>query len=215
MRFNNIVELYQNNVSKPRNGFSFSGRSVFSECIGNPTRKRVRVKILAYTSGYHIFSFTESEGNRVDEFRPEYVEALDAARWNYWWYLSLAIPFLLLVPAAVKRKFGCLAISATYFLTWLTLNLCIQHYWAAKKINAVTEAEWADVTADTGRVFAGISTIPYVFVDISVIAVLIYSIAGVLRYCFGKSNDTRPNNGKPKKAKPKRREPVRVNPWTD
>ena len=161
----------------------------------------------------------------MDEFRPEYVEALDAARWNCWWYLTLAIPFLLLVPAAVKRKFGCLAIPATYFFTWLAFNLCIQHYWAAKKINAVTEAEWADVTADTGRLFAGITTIPYVFVYVSVITVLTYSIAGVLRYCFGKSNDSTPKNGKPndtkpknsrpKKAKPKRPEPVRVNPWTD
>ena len=105
--------------------------------------------------------------------------------------------------------------------------MCIRdrHYWAAKKINAVTEAEWADVTADTGRLFAGITTIPYVFVYVSVITVLTYSIAGVLRYCFGKSNDSTPKNGKPndtkpknsrpKKAKPKRPEPVRVNPWTD
>ena len=113
----------------------------------------------------------------MDEFRPEYVEALNAARWNYWWYITLAIPFLLLVPAAAKRKFGCLVIPPTYFLTWLAFNLCIQHYWAAKKINAVTEAEWEDVTADTGRLFAGISTIPYVFVYVSVVAFSIYSLS--------------------------------------
>ena len=117
----------------------------------------------------------------MEEFRPEYVEALDAARWGWLWYATLAVPFLLLIPAAVKRKFGCLAFPAAYVLTWLVFNIHVQNYWAAKKANAVTDAEWADVTGDTARVFAGATTIPYVVVYVSIVGAAIYAIAAIFR----------------------------------
>ena len=117
----------------------------------------------------------------MEELRPEYVEALNAAKWGWLWCATLAVPFLLLIPAAAKRKFGCLAFPTAYFLTWLVFNIHIQNYWAAKKANAVTDAEWADVTADTGRVFAGVTTIPYVLVYVSVVGAVIYGIVAMCR----------------------------------
>ena len=127
----------------------------------------------------------------MDEIRPEYVEALNAARWNYWWYVAAAIPALLLVPAALTRKLGCLAFPAAYFLSWLALNFAVQHYWAAKEANAVTDAEWADVTADTAQLYAGVTTIPYAFVYVSIVGALIYTTVGVVRSMFKPKSNNR------------------------
>lgn len=49
---------------------------------------------------------------------------------------------------------------------------------------------------------------PYVVAYVSIVAVLTYSITGILKHCFCKSR-----NSKPKGKKPKRQEPKRVNPW--
>ena len=117
----------------------------------------------------------------MEEFRPEYVDALNAAKWGWLWYATLVVPLVVLIPAAVKRKFGCLAFPAAYFLTWLVFNIHVQNYWAAKEANAVADAEWADVTADTARVFAGATTIPYVVVYVSAIGAVIYAIAAICR----------------------------------
>ena len=97
------------------------------------------------------------------------------------WYATLTVPLVVLIPAAAKRKFGCLAFPAAYFLTWLVFNIHIQYYWAAKKANAATDAEWADVTSDTARVFAGATTVPYVLVYVSVVGAVIYGIAAICR----------------------------------
>ena len=139
----------------------------------------------------------------MDELRPEYVEAVNSARLNFWLYAAAAISLLFFIPAAATKKFGCLAFPASYFLTWLLLNVAIQHYWAAKKTNAITDAEWADVTADTARLFAGLTTIPYAFVYVSIVGALIYSVAGIARLFFKPKQDDRdrPLN-KPKRAKP-------------
>ncbi|MCA9198558.1 MAG: hypothetical protein KDA87_13515 [Planctomycetales bacterium] len=120
----------------------------------------------------------------MDKFRPEYVEALNAARWNYWWYIAVAIPFLLFVPAAVKRKYGCFVFPTAYFSSWLTLNLSVQHYWSAKAANAVTTEEMMDVTADTARALAPLTTVPIVFVYVSVAGALVYAVVGFMRFCL-------------------------------
>ena len=117
----------------------------------------------------------------MEEFRPEYVEALNAAQWGWLWYATLAVPFLVFVPAAATRKLGCFAFPTAYFLAWLVFNIHVQNYWAAKEANAVTDAEWADVTADTAQVFAGVATVPYVVVYVSVVGAVVYGIAAIGR----------------------------------
>ena len=40
----------------------------------------------------------------MEIFRPEYVEALDAARWNAWWLLALVVPFILAVGPVLDKR---------------------------------------------------------------------------------------------------------------
>lgn len=117
----------------------------------------------------------------MEEFRPEYVEALNAARWGWLWYVTLAVPFLLLTPSIVKRKYGSMPFPAAYFLTWLAFNLHIQNYWAVKKANVGASDEWADVTA---RLFASVTTIPYVFVYVSLVGAVLYGVTRIMQLCF-------------------------------
>jgi hypothetical protein len=120
-------------------------------------------------------------GNHMDEFRPEYSQAIDAARWNFWWYIAAAIPLLLFIPAAAKRQLGCLAFPLAYTLSWIAMCAAVEYYWAAKKSNAVTEAEWNDVIADTARVFAPATVIPFVVVYVSVVGAVVYGLFAIVR----------------------------------
>ena len=118
----------------------------------------------------------------MDEFRPEYVQALDAARWNFWWYVAAVIPILLLVPAAAKRRLGCLAFPLAYFLSWVAFCCAVEYYWTTKEQHAATGAEWADVTADTGRLFGPVLVgVPLVVIYVSLVAGLIYATAAIVR----------------------------------
>ena len=95
----------------------------------------------------------------MDELRPEYVNAVEAALWNYWFILAYLLPFLILLPLGWKRSHRILtAIGAVLSLAicWLCYAKGIRYMWYIREINAQTEAEWADVTADTAKLFAPI-----------------------------------------------------------
>lgn len=118
----------------------------------------------------------------MDEFRPEYVNALDAARWNFWWYVAGAIPLLLLIPAAVKRRFGCLAFPLSYALSWVAFFCAVQYYWSVKMALAQTDAELSDATADTARLFGPFLVgVPLVLIYVSLVGVIVYGVAALVR----------------------------------
>ncbi len=124
----------------------------------------------------------------MPEFRPEYVEALNAARWNAWWIAVLAIPVVLLSFSALKRRFGCVTFSVAFVLSWLAFFFAVQYYWDAKLEIAKTPEEIADATADSGRAFGPFLVgIPLVFVYVSIVAVVIYGLVATLRWLMGNS----------------------------
>jgi len=118
----------------------------------------------------------------VDEFRPEYVQALDAARWNFWWYVAGAIPLLLLIAAAAKRKFAWIAFPLSYLLSWIAFFFAVEYYWGVKMAVAQTDAEMLDATADTARLFGPFFVgVPLVLIYVSLVGVVVYGTAALVR----------------------------------
>jgi len=118
----------------------------------------------------------------VDDFRPEYVQALDAARWNFWWFVAVAIPPLVLIQAAVKRHSGCMAFSLSFGLSWIALFCSVQYYWGAKIAVAKTVAEISDATNDAGASFGPFYVgIPLVFVYVLFVGVFVYGGTAIFR----------------------------------
>ena len=118
----------------------------------------------------------------MDNFRPEYVQALSVARWNFWLYVAAAAPVLLLIPAAVKRRFGCVAFPLSYALSWLAFFLAVEYYWSVKLAVAQTDAEMVDASGDTARLFGPFLVgVPLVLVYVSVVSVGVYGVAAFIR----------------------------------
>ena len=88
-----------------------------------------------------------------DSFRPEFLDAIRSAWWNWWFIAAYIIPFLLIVPACVIRWAGCVMSPVALFLFVAIYFVGVREYDAAFVRNAVTRAELGSVTADTGRVF--------------------------------------------------------------
>lgn len=92
----------------------------------------------------------------MDTLRPEYVEAVAAARWNLWLIpLFLAAPAILVLPIYRRWHWGvilCLAFVAA-LATWVSLFGYSETIWRTMEVHAESSAEIEDVTSDTGRVF--------------------------------------------------------------
>lgn len=92
----------------------------------------------------------------MDTFRPEYLEAVAASRWNLWLIpLFLSVPLLLLVPVLRRWHWaviGGLALAGAV-ATWFSLFAYSETIWKTMEAHAQTNAEIDDVTSDTGRVF--------------------------------------------------------------
>ena len=124
----------------------------------------------------------------MDEFRPEYVQALEAARWNFWWYVAGAVPLLLLIPAAAKRRFGCIAFPLSFASCWIAFFCAVQYYWDVKMELAETDAEISDATADTARLFGPFLVgVPLVLVYVALVGAIVYGLAATVRL-FGSRN---------------------------
>ena len=93
----------------------------------------------------------------LDQLRPEYIDAVNAAVWNHWFLLAILIPpFLLLPPTWLRFHSATIFVVflASVVLCWLCFGMGVQHIWDIKELNAQTTAERADVTADTAKLFA-------------------------------------------------------------
>ena len=102
----------------------------------------------------------------LDPFRPEYVDAVNAAAtWNPWFFLALVLPPALLTPIVwyrVHRAVNTFAFICATVLCLYCFGLGVQYIWDVKEIHAQTDAELADVTADTAKLYAPvIFGIPY------------------------------------------------------
>lgn len=96
---------------------------------------------------------------QMDDLRPEYLDAVEAARWNGWLIpLFVAAPITIAICFVKRLHPGWLvgAALAAMFATWVSLILYSEHIWETMGAHAVTDAEWDQVTADTGRLFGPI-----------------------------------------------------------
>jgi hypothetical protein len=118
----------------------------------------------------------------MDAFRPEYLDAVAAARWNGWLLpLFLAAPTILVVCFATRMKRRPIAVGllASMFATWLSLFLYSERIWETMGNYAVTDAERREFTADTGRLFGPV----LVGVPFSALYTLCwFSIIGILNW---------------------------------
>lgn len=121
----------------------------------------------------------------MDDFRPEYLAALAAARWNLW-----LVPMFLAPPAILLFCFypwrTCLttfcATAAAMCATWICFSLYVEHYWETKSQLAQTDVEIKDATADTGRLFGPVLVgvpfaICYTLACLSVLATIDWMIS--------------------------------------
>lgn len=103
----------------------------------------------------------------MNTFRPEYLEAVAAARWNLWLLpLFLSTPLLLLLPVLRRRHWAVIAVLAVAgaVATWFSLFAYSETIWKTMEANAQTAAEIEDVTSDTGRVLGPfLLGIPFAF----------------------------------------------------
>lgn len=88
--------------------------------------------------------------------RPEYLEALEAARWNWWWLATLVLPALLICASSRKWWWAIIGFLVAVPLCWILFALAVEHFWEVKFRLAETEVERRDATADTARLFGPI-----------------------------------------------------------
>ena len=92
----------------------------------------------------------------LNTFRPEYLDAVAAARWNLWLIpVFLSAPFFLLRPV-LRRWHWAIIIGlalASAVATWFSLFAYSETIWKTMETHARTNAEMKDVASDTGRVF--------------------------------------------------------------
>ncbi len=134
----------------------------------------------------------------MDEIRPEYLEAVSAARWNGWLGPLFASAPTILAICIIKRwhcAWLVAAVPIAMFITWVSLILYADHIWEAMRAHAVTKAEWREVTSDTGRLYGPILVgIPfavlYTLVWLPVIAIGVGCLRGVGSLFGGKQSET-------------------------
>jgi NADH:ubiquinone oxidoreductase subunit 5 (subunit L)/multisubunit Na+/H+ antiporter MnhA subunit len=105
--------------------------------------------------------------------RPEYIEAIDAVRWGWSLRICFAVPtliiwlgFLFSNPTSSKRQ---IVIQLGVFLVaclsqWALIVFHANHIQSTKYHWMQTPEEEADWSSDTWRVFAPITSIPFVIV---------------------------------------------------
>ena len=94
--------------------------------------------------------------------RPEYLDAVDAVRWGWSYWLALAVPAGLIWFSAYRQRAGCILFVAACLVGWCLSFYHIEHLWDTKGQLAQTEAEREDFTSDVSRVFAPVNLVPYV-----------------------------------------------------
>lgn len=81
------------------------------------------------------------------------MEAMAAARFNIYWYLSLLAPLLIMAAATYWRKKSILwsGVVASLVATYLLSNLAVQEKWETRYRIATTEEEHRYAAADGGN----------------------------------------------------------------
>jgi hypothetical protein len=91
-----------------------------------------------------------------DAMRPEYLHALEWARWNHWLLAMWIVPAVMLCLAARSWKISLPVLPLAIVVCWWFLFLGVEYYWDVKGRIAVTEAEQEDFTSDAGRLYGPI-----------------------------------------------------------
>ncbi len=117
-------------------------------------------------------------GEKLHQFRPEYVDAVNAAVWNHWFILSLLVPPAMLLLTTLCRchwTIHAFVFLCAVVLCWFCFGLGVRYIWDIKEIHTQTPAELADVTNDTAKLFAPVIVgVPYaIFYNLGVQLVLL------------------------------------------
>lgn len=97
------------------------------------------------------------------------MEAMEAARFNVYWYLSFAVPLIVMAVATYRRKKSLLwvGVVASLVATYMLCNLAVQTKWETRWEIAKTKEEREYATADganlvfTAFVFAPLEALLY------------------------------------------------------
>ena len=79
-----------------------------------------------------------------------FMEAMEAARFNVYWYLSLVVPFFIMAAATYWRKKSILwtGVVVSLLATYALCNLAVQTKWQTRWEIAKTEEEQRYAAAD-------------------------------------------------------------------
>jgi len=100
--------------------------------------------------------------------RPEYVEAVDSARWGITFWMMFIIPAATIWIAAFRQRLSKSLFVATCGICWLLIGFHAGHIQDTKKRFAVTDEEIQDFASDTWFLFGSVVALPYIFVYVTV-----------------------------------------------
>lgn len=130
--------------------------------------------------------------------RPEYLDALDAARWNYWFLVMLVVPPLLICAGRLAGKSGCIVFVAAFVVCWHCFGMWVGYYWDVKLQMAVTPAELHDSTADTAALYGpALVGTPFALIYCTAWVIVVAVVAWAYRFVVKivdkqESHDSRP-----------------------
>jgi len=101
--------------------------------------------------------------------RPEYIEAIDAVRWGWSFWIAFWLPAAIIwlatfsrpIPEAENRvAVGCGFFALACFLCWIFIVMHGNLIQSAKERHMETQAEMDDFTTDTWHLNASVTAVP-------------------------------------------------------
>jgi hypothetical protein len=83
----------------------------------------------------------------LGQLRPQFIEAIQAAAWNHWFWIAYALPFVIVIPFSYFKWGGCLIAPVAFIASWCMYAYAIYVYDKSFELNALTDSEWGAVTA--------------------------------------------------------------------
>src|SRR5689334_20898745 len=88
--------------------------------------------------------------------RPEYLDALEWARWNHWFIAMWIAPVILICFASRSWKLTVAALPIAMIVCFVLFCVGVDYYWDVKVRMAQTEVEREDATSDAARLYGPI-----------------------------------------------------------
>ncbi|MCC7334943.1 MAG: hypothetical protein IT422_07600 [Pirellulaceae bacterium] len=117
----------------------------------------------------------------IAQLRPQWIDAVNAAWYNWRFVVAIVIPWLLFVAFTRFRWGGCAVFPFALLGCWFFISWGIYNVSDVMAYNAVTDDEFGLATSDTERTFAPFLSVPPVAL---IYTLLVFGIVAFLRMAF-------------------------------